>query len=75
MSKEGTLITIGVVVVLSPFLGLPHSWLAWILPLCGLAVLLVGYFIRKEHVASVAVVQNEAPVISAPVYDAPSPIA
>ena len=73
MSKEGTLITIGVIVVLSPFLGLPHSWLTWILPVCGAAVLLVGYFIRKEHIATVAVAESEP--VSMPVHDAPSPIA
>ncbi|HVX90771.1 MAG TPA: hypothetical protein VHC20_04040 [Candidatus Paceibacterota bacterium] len=43
MSKETTLIIVGVLVVLSPFLGLPESWLSVILPALGAVILVMGY--------------------------------
>lgn len=43
MSKETTLIIVGVLVVLSPFLGLPESWLSVILPILGAVILVLGY--------------------------------
>lgn len=43
MSKETTLIIVGVLIVLSPFLGLPESWLSVILPILGLAILVLAY--------------------------------
>ncbi len=51
MSKEGTLVTVGILVAISPFIGLPYSWLAWILPVLGGITVLVGYVIRKDIIA------------------------
>lgn len=75
MSKEGTLITIGVLVLLTPFLGLPSSWLAWILPILGVITLAIGQLIRKERTAPrlASVEAPAAPIIS--MHDAPSHIA
>lgn len=52
MSREGTLILLGVIVVLSPFLGLPYSWLMWILPILGLAVLAQGIVLRMRRLTA-----------------------
>lgn len=43
MSKETILIIVGVLVVLSPFLGLPASWLSLILPALGAVVVGIAY--------------------------------
>jgi hypothetical protein len=77
MSKEGTLITVGVLVLLTPFIGLPHSWFAWILPVLGIITLVIGQLMRK-HRATPQTVRAEPSVlesVSAPTLDAPSPIA
>jgi hypothetical protein len=36
--------------MLSPFLGLPVSWLAWILPILGIIAAVIGYSLRSEKV-------------------------
>ncbi len=74
MSKEGTLITLGVLVAISPFLGLPLSWLSFFLPVMGTITLFIGYLIRRDHVASHTRLQT---VQDTPSFDtsAPSPIA
>jgi hypothetical protein len=51
MSKEGTLFTVGVLVMLAPFSGLPLSWLTWILVALGAIVVIVAYFVRQERMA------------------------
>jgi hypothetical protein len=50
MSRESTLILVGVLVALAPFSGLPHSWLAVILPFLGIVAGGIGYALRREHV-------------------------
>ncbi len=60
MSKRATLILLGLLILLCPFIGLPYSWLMWVLPVLGLWVAYLGYS-RKP--------KAEEPQ---PVYDAPS---
>jgi len=50
MSRTTTLIILGALVFLSPFAGLPLSWLSWFLPLLGLGVILAGLSLRQERV-------------------------
>jgi len=47
MSKETILVIVGVLIVLSPFLGLPQSWLSLMLPILGLVVIVVAYLAMK----------------------------
>ena len=80
MSKESTLFTIGVLVLVSPYLGLPMSWLSIVLTVCGVFILSIAYLIRKEHVKKTEVqmthLEPPAPPPPAPApYDAPSSIA
>lgn len=49
MSRESLLILLGVLVALSPFLGIPLSLLAWILPVLGLVTLGIGVSLRAER--------------------------
>ena len=72
MSKEGTLITLGILIAVSPFLGLPLSFLAFALPILGAITLFIGYTIRKERVTA----HRETPAIAPPAsHEAPSSIA
>ncbi len=59
MSHEGTLILLGILVVLTPFLGLPYSWLMVIIPLLGLLVLGFAILLRARGLAEVPVHREE----------------
>lgn len=52
MSREGTLILLGLFVALSPFVGLPYSWLMWILPILGLIILAQAIVLRMRRLTS-----------------------
>jgi len=77
MSKEGTLLVVGVLVLVSPFLGLPMSWLTFLLPILGAIVITISQIIRKERKTPSmrSDAASSAAVREVPVYDAPSPIA
>ncbi|MEJ0053565.1 MAG: hypothetical protein WDN10_02450 [bacterium] len=50
MSRVSTLILLGVLVFLSPFSGLPVSWLSWFLPILGIAIVVAGLSLRQSRV-------------------------
>lgn len=43
MSRESLLIIVGILVALSPFVGLPLVWLAFVAPLLGAVIVLIGF--------------------------------
>lgn len=51
MSKEMTVILLGVWIVVVPYLGVPGSWRMIILVLSGIAIAAVGFFLRAEALA------------------------
>ena len=57
MSRTGTLVLLGILVALAPFVGLPLSVLAWVLPILGVMVLLTGISLRARR----APVEEPAP--------------
>lgn len=68
MSKEMTVIALGVLVVITPYLGVPGSWKTVILVLAGLAIAGAGFLLRGESLARGVgrgsgdhFVENEAP--------------
>lgn len=67
MSKEGVIITLGVIVTLLPFLGIPYSWYGYFLPVFGLvsAVLALMLLRVRRQTASIQAplpfTQYEAP--------------
>lgn len=79
MSKSTTLIVLGVLIFLSPFIGLPTSWLSWLLPLFGIIVGVIGYLVRmraKQETPEVVHEVAAAPVVPvAAVEPAPVPTA
>lgn len=48
MSKEVSIISLGVFVALLPFFGLPGSWRTTLLVLSGIAIACIGVFLRNE---------------------------
>ena len=67
MSKEMTVIALGVLVVVTPYLGVPGSWKTVILVIAGVALAGVGFLLRGEALAREAgdghdhFVENSAP--------------
>ena len=53
MSKESTLLLLGVLIVLAPFLGLPYAWLMVVLPLCGVLVVALSIALKKGTVETI----------------------
>jgi hypothetical protein len=48
MSKEMTVIVLGVWIVVVPYLGIPGSWRTVILVLSGIGIAAVGFMLRAE---------------------------
>ncbi|KND49415.1 MAG: hypothetical protein AB203_04445 [Parcubacteria bacterium C7867-008] len=61
MSRERLLIIVGLLVVFSPFIGLPLAILVWVLPILGGIVTLIGisYVVRKRNQQAVRVVSSQ----------------
>ncbi|MEK9160520.1 MAG: hypothetical protein AAB440_00590 [Patescibacteria group bacterium] len=68
MSRARTLILLGVLVGLSPFLGLPMWLLMWVLPILGLMVLLTGLSLRTRRMR-----EEPQPPAPAPSFDIHEP--
>jgi hypothetical protein len=51
MSKELTVVALGVWVIIVPFLGVPSSWREWILLATGLALVLLGLMLRATEIS------------------------
>lgn len=63
MSKKNIVTLLGVLVILSPFAGLPYSWLMVLLPLLGIGVVLTAFLMRKKETPPVAVYDEEPPAV------------
>lgn len=48
MSKETLVFVVGVIVFFVPFLGVPSEYKKWILVVSGIALLIVGYSLRRR---------------------------
>lgn len=51
MSKEMSIITLGLWVVLLPYLGIYRSWLTVLMVLTGIALMVLGFLLRGETIA------------------------
>lgn len=71
MSKEMTVIVLGALVVITPYLGVPGSWKTGILVLSGAALAGVGFLLRGEALSRSSAqgrghfVENSAPATPA----------
>ncbi len=66
MSHESTLLLIGILVVLCPFLGLPYSWLMVIVPVLGVSVAALSIILRARTMQAPEVQEVTVP---SPVFD------
>lgn len=48
MSKEMSIIALGIWVVIIPYLGVPSSWRTVLLVLTGIGIAVIGFLIRSE---------------------------
>ena len=62
MSRESTLILLGILVALTPFVGLPLLWRAILLPIFGALVVLIGITLRAHKLAR----KNDLPETASP---------
>lgn len=75
MSKEMTVIALGVLVAVTPYLGLPGLWKTVILVLAGFLLAGVGFLLRGEALSRGAgegkrhFVENQAPQTNSPQRD------
>jgi hypothetical protein len=67
MSHESTLLLVGIIVILSPFLGLPYSWLMVIVPVLGVAIVALSVILRARVMMRVPQVQETT--APSPVFD------
>ncbi len=51
MSKEMTVIALGLWVIILPYLGIYRSWLTILLVLTGVGLMIIGFLIRGEALA------------------------
>ena len=66
MSKEMTVIALGILVVVTPYLGIPGLWKTVVFVLAGLSLAGVGFLLRGEALARAGhshghFVENAAP--------------
>lgn len=67
MTRESVLITLGILLALTPFSGLPNSWLMVIVPVLSAGVIIIGVALRKKRSDESSRVEAVAP----PPYEAP----
>ncbi len=68
MSRERLLMLLGILVVLSPFVGLPLAILTWILPVLGASVLAIGASFAMRKRSMLMAQQTNVPEISGRSY-------
>ncbi len=52
MSSESTLILFGLLVVITPYSGVPTFWYTYILPILGIVIIGIGFLFRSRRIAS-----------------------
>lgn len=69
MTTESTLILLGILTALVPFLGLPYAWLLWIVPLLGLLIAGTGIMLRARRLTSEGVPRRAVETVPPQVLD------
>lgn len=64
MSREPLLFILGLVVAISPFVGLPLLWLSVLLPVCGLAIALIGFTLVRRKSQQQTIYEIPSPDVS-----------
>lgn len=58
MTRESFLILLGILVGLTPFIGVPVAWLVWILPTLGTLIVVTSLIARHDRQAR-AIIQED----------------
>ena len=66
MSKETGIILLGVLVLITPYLGIPGSWKTLLLLLAGVAIMLVGFLMRGETLSRGVEGSESHPFVESP---------
>ena len=66
MTRESLLILLGALLIISPFLGLPYTWLMVIVPVLALCVLIIGMTLRVKRSRA-----SSRAEVAPPPYEAP----
>lgn len=61
MSRESVLVLVGILIALSPFLGIPMPWLAIVLPLLGILVAVIGTSLRASRFFAAEAQSHDSP--------------
>ena len=48
MSKETAVITLGILVIILPFLGFPEAWRVFFFVVTGIGLVVLGFYLRAE---------------------------
>lgn len=81
MSQESIVVLTGILILLSPFLGIPTDWKEWGHILLGAVMMIIGYRLRRaRYLRSLetkegerraeAFVENQAPIVGSRSRDA-----
>lgn len=60
MSHETTLLLLGILVILAPFLGLPYSWLMVMVPILGICISALAVILRARTMQRAPMPSSEA---------------
>ena len=71
----------GILVVITPFLGIPNAWKQWVFVVLGTLIVVVGYRLRRARYLrslethegerrSEAFVENRAPIVPTTIHEA-----
>ena len=74
MSTPSTLILLGVLIMVFPYLGLPHAWSNLFLLVFGVGVFGIGFMLRARAVRALSTHASAAPTPIAPEHHEPSNI-
>lgn len=86
MSSESTLILLGILVVITPYSGIPSFWYGYVLPIFGLFIIGIGFLFRARRISSERINRkeitrditndiNQSSAETSDVHDGPSSIA
>ncbi len=59
MSSESTLILLGILVVITPYSGIPSFWYGYILPILGLFIIGIGFLFRGRRISLESINKKE----------------
>ena len=69
MTTESTLILLGILTALAPFLGLPYAWLMWIVPLLGMLILAAAIVLRARRLSVEGAARSRESVAAPQILD------